>query len=114
MLAHCAIAMEAAMGGQPRKQILLGKLIGPFVRSSALGEKPFSKNSPTDPTFVMSDSREFIAERNRLLHLIQRFAEQGPSSVSGAVHTFFGKLTGEEWGVLIYKHLDHHLRQFEA
>jgi len=27
---------------------------------------------------------------------------------------FFGKLTGEEWGELMYKHIDHHLRQFDA
>jgi len=27
-------------------------------------------------------------------------------------HGFFGKLSNKEWGILIYKHLDHHLRQF--
>jgi len=30
------------------------------------------------------------------------------------VHAFFGSLTGAEWGVSTYKHLDHHLRQFGA
>jgi len=27
---------------------------------------------------------------------------------------FFGKLSGKEWGELMYKHIDHHLRQFGA
>jgi hypothetical protein len=27
-------------------------------------------------------------------------------------HGFFGKLSKKEWGKLIYKHLDHHLKQF--
>ena len=27
-------------------------------------------------------------------------------------HSFFGRLSGDEWGRLMYKHLDHHLRQF--
>ena len=30
------------------------------------------------------------------------------------IHAFFGKLTGEEWGRLMHKHIDHHLRQFGA
>ena len=29
-------------------------------------------------------------------------------------HPFFGAMTSEEWSVLMYKHLDHHLRQFGA
>ena len=29
-------------------------------------------------------------------------------------HSFFGRLTPEEWAVLMYKHVDHHLRQFGA
>ena len=27
-------------------------------------------------------------------------------------HPFFGRMTGEEWDRLLWKHLDHHLRQF--
>lgn len=27
-------------------------------------------------------------------------------------HAAFGKLTGRDWGVLQYRHIDHHLRQF--
>ena len=27
-------------------------------------------------------------------------------------HSFFGKMSAKEWGVLGYKHFDHHLRQF--
>ncbi len=29
-------------------------------------------------------------------------------------HGAFGPLTGREWGVLQYRHLDHHLRQFRC
>ena len=29
-------------------------------------------------------------------------------------HTFFGSLTADEWSLLMYKHLDHHLTQFSA
>ncbi len=46
--------------------------------------------------------------------LIERFAGRGPGAAEGTVHSFFGRLTGEEWGRLMYKHIDHHLRQFQA
>lgn len=114
MLRHCQLALETGSGDRPMKQKLLGKLLMPFVRSSILGEKPFSKNSPTDPTFVVSDERDFAAERTRLVELIHRFVARGESAAGTQTHSFFGRMTGQEWGELTYKHLDHHLRQFGA
>jgi len=28
------------------------------------------------------------------------------------MHSFLGRLRSDEWGVMMHKHLDHHLRQF--
>jgi len=112
MLCHCGRALETATGDRPMKQKLIGKILAPLVRKSALGEKPFSKNGPTDPTFVVNDQRDFGAEKTRLLSLIERFAQRDRAEVGKEAHAFFGKLTGEEWGELMYKHIDHHLRQF--
>jgi hypothetical protein len=114
MLCHCAIALEAATGDRPMKQKFIGKLLAPLVRSATLGEKPFGKNGPTDPSFVVRDERDFDAERARLVSLIDRFAERGSAQAAQYTHAFFGKLSGQEWGELMYKHLDHHLRQFGA
>lgn len=112
MLAHCANALEVGTGDRPRKQAFIGKIFAPFVRASLLGDKPFSRNSPTDPTFVITDPREFAREKQRLLDLVARFCAQGPSSAGKQVHSFFGRISGDQWGVLMHKHLDHHLGQF--
>ena len=112
MLAHCSAALEVGTGDVPRKQSFAGKIFAPFVRSSILGDKPFGKNSPTDPAFVVTDEREFAKERERLTSLVRRFCERGPAGAAKREHSFFGKLSGNDWGVLMYKHLDHHLRQF--
>jgi Protein of unknown function (DUF1569) len=112
MLAHCSIAMEMATGETPRKQKLIGKLLGPFVRSSLLGEKPFGKNSPTDPAFIVTEEKDFEAEKQRLARLVNTFCDSGPEKASAHTHSFLGRLRGEQWGVMMYKHLDHHLRQF--
>jgi hypothetical protein len=114
MLAHCSAAMEVATGEAPRKQALIGKIFAPFVRSSLLGEKPFGRNSPTDPAFVVRDEKDFTAEKQRLTRLVNTFCENGAEKASTQIHSFLGKLRGEEWGVMMYKHLDHHLRQFGA
>jgi len=114
MLAHCAMSMEAATGVRPMKQVFLGKILTPFIRSSIFGEKPFSHDAPTDPSFVASGEWDFTAEKVRLAGLIQRFIERGPEEASKSIHPFFGKLSGDEWGWLVYKHLNHHLCQFGA
>ncbi len=112
MLAHCSVAMEMATGETPRKQKLIGKLLSPFVRSSLLGEKPFGKNSPTDPAFIVTEEKDFEAEKQRLARLVNTFCDSGPERASAHTHSFLGRLRGEQWGVMMYKHLDHHLRQF--
>jgi hypothetical protein len=111
-LAHCTTALEMATGDFPRKQVLLGKLLGPFLKSILLGEKPFGKNGPTDPAFIVGDARDFAKEKARLLATVARFCDKAPGAFDGNVHSFLGPLTGGEWGVMMYKHLDHHLRQF--
>ena len=111
-LCHCAHALETGAGVRPLKQRFIGKVLAPLVRASILGEKPFSKNSPTDPTFIVADERDLDQERARLIGLIQRFVERGAPAAGTCTHAFFGKLTGEQWGVLMYKHIDHHLQQF--
>ncbi|MCE7960849.1 MAG: DUF1569 domain-containing protein [Acidobacteria bacterium ACB2] len=104
--------LETATGQTPRRQSLLGKLVTPFIRKMVLGEKPFQKGAPTDPTFLVPDERDFAAEKARLAGLVEALCRRGPAEAAKNPHVFFGKLSGEEWGVLTFKHLDHHLRQF--
>jgi hypothetical protein len=112
MCAHCAAALEVANDDKPRKQALIGKLLGWMVRTKLLGAEPMPRNSPTDPSFVIVDPRELATERARLVAEIETFAARGPEIASTRTHTFLGRLSGEEWGVMMGKHLDHHLRQF--
>lgn len=112
MLQHCSRGLEAATGNRITPQLFIGKLISWIVRGPALGEKPLGRNSPTDPSFVVTDERDFNQERTYLATILDRFVQRGPESAAKATHAFFGKMSGDEWGRLMYKHLDHHLRQF--
>lgn len=112
-VAHCAASMEMALGDTHPPQMLIGRLLGRIIKPLALGDdKPMKRNSPTVPSFVIADERDFVAERARLTNLIDRFAVGGASACTTHPHSFFGRLTPQEWAILMYKHLDHHLRQF--
>lgn len=74
---------------------------------------PFPKGAPTAAELKPADSAEFEEERAALLGLLERIGT-GPSEGMGPAHPLFGPLTWREWGVVTYKHADHHLKQFGA
>jgi hypothetical protein len=112
MLAHCSLTLEVATGKRIARRLLIGRLIGPFFKKRYYDNSEFSRNSPTHPTFVVADEREFAQEKQRLLQLAREFSEGGEARCTTLPHSFFGNLTPGEWGIGVYKHLDHHLRQF--
>jgi hypothetical protein len=112
MMAHCSAVLDLASGRLIRPRILLGRLIGHLVRPIYSNDKPFSRNSPTDKKLVISDSRDFSREREQLKVRVRQFHQGGEAQCTKHPHPFFGALTPQEWGTGMYKHLDHHLRQF--
>ena len=111
--AHCAIAMEWAVGDTRPKRMFIGRILAPIVRPKLLGtEEPMRRNSPTTKELIIADQRDLTKECTRLTGLIDRFATSGPAACTTHPHTFFGSLTPDQWAILMYKHLDHHLRQF--
>ena len=112
-VAHCAHSVEMALGDRRPPRVFIGRVLGWAIKPLALGnDAPMRRNSPTVPEIEMKDSRDLEVERRRLLALIERFAAAGRAGCTTHPHAFFGRLTPDEWGVLMYKHLDHHLRQF--
>lgn len=114
MLAHCSLGLEMAAGEIRPPRALIGRILGPVIKPIALrGDEPMRRNSPTmKELVVLGDGRDFETERRRLSGLIDRFAAAGAAGCTSHPHAFFGSLTADEWAVLMYKHLDHHLRQF--
>ena len=112
-MAHCAASMEWAVGDRVPPRAFFPSLLGRKIKPMVLGnDKPFHRNSPTSPDLLVTDRRDLDAERARLLGLIERFAASGPAGCTTNAHSFFGRMTPEQWAILMYKHLDHHLRQF--
>jgi Protein of unknown function (DUF1569) len=114
MMAHCSAAMDMASGRLNLKRVLIGRLLGPFVKPIFTNEKPFSRNNPTAKELVFSGPQDFHREQQRLREKIREFSDGGEGNCTRHPHPFFGPLTPQEWSRGMYKHLDHHLRQFGA
>lgn len=114
MLAHCSAWMELAAGTTTSPRSFAGRIFGTIAKRSLLGEAPVRRNMPTDKQLIVVNAKDFAAEQQRLLHLVDSFASAGPENCPIHPHSFFGPMTATEWATLGYKHLDHHLKQFGA
>ena len=115
-LAHCTSALNMAMGDvNPKRAPFPASVFGVLIKPLVFGDdKPFRRNSPSAPELFLADPAQcdFERERAQLIAAIDSFSGQGAACCSRHPHPFFGALKPEQWAILMYKHLDHHLRQF--
>jgi hypothetical protein len=115
MLTHCSIGLEWAVGERVPPPLVVEPQMAETLKRKVLGnDDPMRRNLPAPPGTEVRDDRDFEAERVRLGGLLGRFSSSGPAGCTTHEHTYFGKMTGEEWASVMYKHVDHHLRQFGA
>jgi hypothetical protein len=112
MLAHCQVPIRVATGEKKLKRMLIGVLLGRIAKKKLMKPGDYKRNLPTHPDFVMRDKRDFAREKAELVRLIRSFQAGGPSILTTEPHAFFGPMTQDEWELLMWKHLDHHLKQF--
>ena len=113
MTRHLVIWHEWVLGTHTPhyKQEFIGKIFGRMALKRLIkDEKPLSKNIPTSSYFkAKEENGDLEVQKQRLITLIDQYADYANPSF---IHDFFGKMTKEETGILVYKHVDHHLRQF--
>lgn len=112
MVKHCAICEEYYYGNIPVRRSLFGKLIGKTAIKNILKDENsgLQKNAPTVLQFKVSETNlNFEKEKNNWKRLVEQYETFKNESLT---HWFFGKMTKEQLGQFIYKHSDHHLRQF--
>ena len=111
MLKHCTKCDDMILSKVAVKQVFLGRLFGKLALKNVLkNDKPLRKNSPTAPELIIKEKAGDIALQKP--EWIKRISEYGYFDNPHFVHPFFGTMTKEQVGQLVYKHHDHHLRQF--
>lgn len=111
MVAHLNDAMRMVIGELP-----VASKAGPLrywpIRPLIIHVLPFPKGAPTAPELLARGDRAvFTAEQAAFRTLAERAAAKAPSG-DWPEHPAFGPLSHKDWGVLAYRHTDHHLRQF--
>jgi hypothetical protein len=111
MLSHLVESLKMAVGEKdvaPRK-LPLRFLVKPLF----IYVLPFPKNVPTSPELLAAPTCSVAEAKAELRRRIEAFPTRQRASQWPA-HPAFGAMTGDDWGVLVYRHMDHHLRQFGA
>ncbi len=110
MLKHCSLSEEMFQGKRRYKRLFMGKLFGRMVLNKIIkNQKPIKKNQPTHPEFKIRGKGDFEHEKMKWIDLLQSYHDFTTLNV---FHPFFGKMLKDEIGVYVYKHTDHHLKQF--
>lgn len=112
-LKHCTLCEEMYLGKKKYKRTFLGRVFGRMGLKNLLkDEKPIQRNAPTGTEFKIKETfGDIAAEKKKWISLVEEYAQYSNDDFE---HWFFGKMTSEQVGYFVYKHCDHHLRQFNC
>lgn len=72
---------------------------------------PWPKSLPTAEGFTITEQGEFQEAKTSFVATFNDFMKLKEGGSFGK-HPLFGSLSYDDWGVLLFKHTDHHLKQF--
>lgn len=110
MVCHLVDALKMASGDLPVASKKLPIRHAP-LKQLIIYYLPWPKGAPTAPELVSRRATEWHGELEALRQELDAFAKRGPDGPF-VPHPAFGMLTPRAWGVLVYRHMDHHLKQF--
>lgn len=115
MLAHCNVVYEMTYEDKHKKPKGFKKwLVKLLIKPLVTGEKPYKRNGGTAPQFLIKEAKNFEAEKERLINYLKKTQGFGEAYFNNKESHSFGKLTTNEWNNMFYKHIDHHLSQFNV
>ena len=112
MVCHLADSLKMAMGDLKVARKTL-PIRYPPLKQLIIYWAPFPKGAPTAPELLAREPREWSRDIGDVQELLER-AASARTTDTWPEHPAFGKLSTRAWGVLIYRHMDHHLKQFGA
>ena len=113
MVAHLCNSMKMASGELAVKSKNLPIRFSP-LKELIIYVLPFPKGAPTAPELMTHETDDTGDWAEGLAELRRRIDEVAARDPKGKwpEHPAFGKLSHKTWGVLGYRHIDHHFKQF--
>lgn len=116
MLKHCDLVLQVALRKVELPRInIVYKTIGVFTKAEMyVFNNGIPRNMPTFQKLIVNFECDFDASKTSLLKTLEEFREACEKSNLPDHHRLFGNMTEKDWTFLEYKHLDHHLKQFNV
>jgi len=109
VICHLATALRLALAskcpGRPR-----GPLSRPPLNWLMMYVLPWRKGSKVPHELFDFEPDQWARDLAELCSLISQFGARSPTD-DWPPNMVFGRISGRAWGVIQYRHLDHHLRQ---
>lgn len=116
MLKHCSFVLQV-----PQQKLILPpvnrlfRIIGIATRKEMqLFNNGIPRNMPTFQKLIVNFECNFDEEQRNLLKTLDDYLIHFKNGRLPDQHVLFGKMEDRDWGFLEYKHLDHHLKQFNV
>lgn len=116
MLMHCAKILEV-----PNRKIILPEINFIFKAIGITTKKEMKilnngipPNMPTFKAVKVDYDCKFEESKLYLLNTIEEYLKNVSENNLPNEHELFGKMTKYDWGFMQYKHLNHHLKQFNV
>lgn len=114
MLMHCTKQLQLALGeikADNQGSMIMRTKLGRWISLSAI---PWPRSVLTPKEMNMAKQKLVLTEVESEKTIILDYLDKVKQAENLEPHPFFGKLSRQEWARLVYKHLDHHLKQFGA
>ncbi len=116
MMRHCSFVLQV-----PLKKIELPSLNVLFETIGVLTKiemqvfnNGIPRNMPTFRKLIINFECDFYEEKENLLKMLDEYRVFFRNNDLPDRHVLFGRMKEKDWGFLEYKHLDHHLKQFNV
>lgn len=114
MIVHIADPIRIAIG-EKHAEFIKSDYSEPGLRHEIIYNMEWPKNTPSSPEFISgqngTDLVDFKSDLETLQQTIISFNKKS-DEMRFSLHPMFGDISNEDWGRLMWKHVDHHLKQF--
>lgn len=116
MLTHCDLVLQVALRKIELPRIhLLFETIGILTKLEMyVFNNGIPRNMPTFQKLIVNFECDFDESKTNLLKTLEEFRKACENRKLPDSHRLFGNMTEKDWEFLEYKHLDHHLKQFNV
>lgn len=116
MLKHCELVLKVALGKIELPEInIFFRMIGAATKiEMQIFNNGIPRNMPTFRKLIVNFECDFDGSKTNLLNTLKDFRTASENKELPDHHRLFGTMTEKDWGFLEYKHLDHHLKQFNV